>query len=46
MNVLYRMGKEARPALPAIRKARLKAIYPAEYLNRMVEYLPGQLAEQ
>ncbi|MFV1964707.1 MAG: sulfatase-like hydrolase/transferase [Pirellulaceae bacterium] len=45
MNALYRMGEDARPALPAIEQASMKAIYPADYLNRMVEYLPKRLAK-
>ena len=45
MNVLYRMGDDARPALPAIREASIKGIYPADYLNRMVKYLPERLGE-
>ncbi|MBC8868654.1 MAG: sulfatase-like hydrolase/transferase [Planctomycetes bacterium] len=45
MNVLYRLGGDARPALPAIEKASTKGIYPADYLNRMVDYLPARLAE-
>jgi HEAT repeat protein len=40
LNALYRMGEDARPALPSIRRASMKGIYPAEYLNRMVDYLP------
>ncbi|MBN1590379.1 MAG: sulfatase-like hydrolase/transferase, partial [Pirellulales bacterium] len=43
MNALYRMGDDARPALPAIKKASMKSIYPADYLNRMVDYLPSRL---
>jgi len=45
MNVLYRMGDDARPALPAIKKASMKGIYPAEYLNRMVGFLPKRLED-
>ncbi len=45
MNVLYRMGEAARPALPAIKQASMKGIYPADYLNRMVEYLPQRLTQ-
>jgi len=45
MNVLYRMGDDARPALPAIKEATIKGIYPADYLNRMVKYLPERLAD-
>jgi hypothetical protein len=44
MNALYRMGDDARPALPAIKGASIKDIYPADYLNRMVKYLPERLA--
>jgi HEAT repeat protein len=43
MNVLYRMGEHARPARPAIARASMEGIYPAEYLNRLVEYLPASL---
>ena len=43
MGVLYRMGGDARPALPAIKKAGMKGIFPAEYLNRMVKYMPERL---
>ena len=43
MNVLYRMGEHARPARPAIERASIRGIYPAEYLNRLVEYLPATL---
>ncbi len=45
MNVFYRMGEDARPALPAIKRASIKGIHPADYLNRMVEYLPQRLAK-
>ena len=45
MNVLYGMGDDAHPALPAIKEASLKGIYPADYLNRMVKYVPAKLAE-
>jgi hypothetical protein len=40
LTCLYRMGDAARPALPAIEQASIQGIYPAEYANRMVEYLP------
>jgi HEAT repeat protein len=43
MNVLYHMGDAARPALPAIRQASLEGIFPADYLNRMVQYVPEKL---
>lgn len=44
LNVLDRFGSHARPALPAIRTAGLKTKgHAADYLNRMVEYVPGQL---
>ncbi len=45
MNVLYRMSDDARPALSAIKGASIKAIYPADYLNRMVDYLPARLTD-
>ena len=45
MNVLYRMGPDARPALPAIKQASMKGILPAEYVNRMVEFLPERLED-
>jgi uncharacterized sulfatase len=43
IGALYRMGDDARLALPAINAAGMKGIYPAEYLNRMVNYLPKRL---
>ncbi|MBM3891404.1 MAG: hypothetical protein FJ388_20010, partial [Verrucomicrobia bacterium] len=44
MNVLSRFGAKAKPALPAIRAAGLKMKdHAADYLNRMVEYLPERL---
>lgn len=43
LNVLYHMGEDARPAIPAVKKAAIKGIYPATYANRMVDYLPGEL---
>ncbi|MBI5688409.1 MAG: sulfatase-like hydrolase/transferase [Verrucomicrobia bacterium] len=44
INVLDRFGAKAKPALPAIRAAGLKKKdHAADYLNRMVEYLPAQL---
>jgi N-sulfoglucosamine sulfohydrolase len=46
LNVLYHMGDEARPAVPAIKKASLKGIYPAEYVSRLSEYLPERLGDQ
>lgn len=46
MNVLYRMGDDARLALPAIRSAGMKGIFPADYLNRMVDYLPKRLEQK
>jgi hypothetical protein len=45
MNVLYRMGDDARPARPAIKEASMKGIYPTDYLNRMVKYLPTRLGD-
>jgi hypothetical protein len=43
LNALYRMGSDAQPAVPAIRQASMEGIFPAEFLNRMVEYMPEQL---
>jgi uncharacterized sulfatase len=44
INVLDRFGSKARPALPAIRAAGMKMKdHAADYLNRMVDYLPAQL---
>lgn len=41
MNVLDRMGAQARPALPAMRNAALKTKgHVEDYLRRMVEYVP------
>jgi hypothetical protein len=41
LNVLDRFGQQSKPALPAIRDAAMKVKDPvADYLNRMVEYLP------
>jgi len=44
INVLDRFGPKAKPALPAIRAANLKSKdHAADYLNRMVEYLPQRI---
>jgi hypothetical protein len=46
INVLGRMGARAAPAIPAIEKAGMKsAEHPdaAEYVGRMVEYLPNRI---
>ncbi|MFM7181426.1 MAG: sulfatase-like hydrolase/transferase [Verrucomicrobiales bacterium] len=44
LNVLDRFGSQAKPALPAIRAAGLKMKDPvADYVNRMVEYLPQHI---
>jgi hypothetical protein len=45
LNVLEALGERANPAIPAIKAARMKGPYPAEYLNRMCEYLPAQIEE-
>jgi len=43
MNVLDRFGRRAEPALPAIRGAAMKAKgHVADYVNRMVDYLPAR----
>jgi len=44
INVLGRLGDRARPALPHIRKARTaQRGHVAQYLARMVQYLPARL---
>jgi uncharacterized sulfatase len=45
MNVLDRIGDAARPAAGAVRKAAMKrgTIYPADYLNRMTQYVAAKL---
>ncbi len=46
MNVLDRIGEKARPALPQIRQARIKGrAHVAQYVARMVQYLPKKLAQ-
>jgi hypothetical protein len=45
LNVLHRMDQHATPAVPAIQKASLQGIYPAEYVNRMVEVLAAKLSD-
>jgi hypothetical protein len=45
INALYRMGDDARPALPAIQNASMTGSYPAEYVNRQVEALSAKLAD-
>lgn len=41
INVVDRMGAEARPLLPAVRRAAMPGSpFPGDYLNRMVDYLP------
>lgn len=43
MNVLDRLGQQARPAISAIKEARLaEKGHVADYLGRMVEYVPGK----
>jgi uncharacterized sulfatase len=44
MNVLDRIGDEAKPAADAIRKAAMKrgTIFPADYLNRMTRYVAAR----
>ncbi len=44
INVLDRIGDRARPALPQIRKAKMKGIFPADFLNRMTQYVPGKFS--
>jgi arylsulfatase A-like enzyme len=46
LNVLDRIGDQARSVLPAIRGARMEEGSPvAEYVNRMVQYLPEKLRD-
>ena len=41
INVLDRLGEQARPALPTIERARLKEkSHAGDYVGRMVEYVP------
>ena len=40
LNVLDRMGEAARPALEAMKKARIKGGHVAGYVGRMVQYVP------
>ena len=44
INVLDRIGDRARAALPQIKKAKMKGIFPADYLNRMTQYVPRKLS--
>ena len=46
INVLDRIGERARPALDAMKKARMKAAFPADYLSRMVQYVPAKLSKK
>jgi uncharacterized sulfatase len=44
INVLDRFGAKAKPALPAIRAAKMnQKDFVADFFDRMVEYLPAQL---
>ena len=46
LNVLSRFGEKAKSAIPAIRAAQMKVKGPvADYVNRMVEYLPEQMGQ-
>jgi len=44
MNVLASIGAAARPLIPDMQAAAMEDIHPAEYLNRMVKYLPERLS--
>lgn len=49
LNIAHRLGANARPLLPAIREAKLTAPDhkdAADYVARMVDYLPGRIGEQ
>ena len=44
LNALDRMGRRAPPALEEVRAAGMREkSHAAEYVNRMVEYLPGMI---
>ncbi len=45
INVLDRIGDHARPAIDAIKQATMPkgTIFPADYLNRMCQYVPLRL---
>ncbi|NLE39624.1 MAG: sulfatase-like hydrolase/transferase [Pirellulaceae bacterium] len=43
LNALYRMGDDARPALPTLEKASIKGILPASHYNKMLEYVVDRL---
>lgn len=44
INVLDRLGEQARPALDAMRSAKMdKAGHVGDYLNRMSQYVPDRL---
>ena len=43
LNILDRIGIHARPALTEIRSAGMKGKQPAQYLSRMVKYVPERL---
>jgi len=45
INVLDSIGEKARPAVPAMKKAHMKAVFPADYLNRMAGYVPRKFKE-
>ncbi len=48
LNVALRLGTMARPLLPAIRQARITVPAhkdTADYVGRMVDYLPGRIGE-
>jgi len=46
INVLDRIGVRARPAIEAMKKAGMKGIFPADFLNRMTKYVPAKLSKQ
>jgi N-sulfoglucosamine sulfohydrolase len=43
INVLDRMGDRAKNTCPAMRSAKMKGVFPADYLNRMTQYVPDGL---
>lgn len=47
INVIDRIGEAARPLMQAVKKATMEkgAVFPADYFNRMTQYVPRKWAE-
>lgn len=43
LNVLDRMGEQAKSACDAMRAAKMKGAQPADFMNRMTQYVPDGL---